>query len=269
MSFEESDFNENNNDKEILVKKSTFNGLVVGLIVLVGITTFFAGSYFINLNSDQISSDDLDKAIAKLELKLLQNQLPTNQPTEPVKISADDDPFFGNPDAPITIIEFSDFQCPFCARFHTQTLPAIFTEYIEQGKVKLVFRDFPILRIHSNALSASVAAECANDQGDFKGMHDILFEKQNEWNQLETVEALSLFSQYASNMQLDQESFDSCLTSGKHISEIRKDLDDGRDYGVSGTPGFFVGNDQIGYVELKGAQPFESFKKIIDAQLDA
>jgi len=118
-------------------------------------------------------------------------------------------------------------------------------------------------------LPAAVAAGCANDQGKFKEMHDKLFQKQNEWNKVETVDALSLFSQYASNMQLEHETFDSCLTSGKHIPEIRKDLDDGRNYGVSGTPGFFVGNDQIGYVELKGAQPFESFKKVIDAQLDA
>jgi len=268
MSSDEPNFHLNK-DEEISVKKSTFNGLIIGLIVIVGIAAFFAGSFISSRDSDNISSEDLDKAIAKLELKLLQNQLPTNQPQEPVKISADDDPFFGNPDAPITIVEFSDFQCPFCARFHAQTLPSILEEYIDQGKVKLVFRDFPIQSIHPNALPASVAAECANDQGKFKDMHDILFENQNEWNKLETADALSLFSQYASNMQLEQESFDSCLTSGKHISEIRKDLDDGRNYGVSGTPGFFVGNDQIGYVELKGAQPFESFKKVIDAQLDA
>jgi len=268
MSSDESNF-DLNTDGKISVKKSTFNGLIIGLIAIVGIAAFFAGSYITSMNSEQITSEDLDKAIAKLELKLLQNQLPTNQPKEPVKISADDDPFFGNPDAPITIVEFSDFQCPFCARFHTQTLPSILEEYIDQGKVKLVFRDFPIQSIHPNALPASVAAECANDQGKFKDMHDTLFEKQSEWNKVETVDALSLFSQYASDMQLEQETFDSCLTSGKHISEIRKDLDDGRDYGVSGTPGFFVGNDQIGYVELKGAQPFESFKKVIDSQLDA
>ncbi len=91
--------------------------------------------------------------------------------------------------------------------------------------------------------------------------------KQNEWSRQETANALSLFSQYATKIQLQQERFDSCLISGKYIEEIKKDLDDGRDYGVTGTPGFFVGNDQIGYVELKGAQPFDSFKKIIDVQL--
>ena len=168
-----------------------------------------------------------------------------------------------------TIIEFTDFQCPFCARFHTQTLPLILEEYIEQGKVKLVVRDFPIQSIHPNAVPASVASECANEQGKAKEMHDMLFYNQNEWSKQETANALSLFSQYATEIQLEQETFDSCLISGKYIEEIKKDLDDGRDYGVTGTPGFFVGNDQIGYVELKGAQPFDSFKKVIDAQLDA
>ncbi|WP_420545879.1 DsbA family protein [Nitrosopumilus sp.] len=254
-------------EDKVSVKKSAFNGLVAGLIIIVGIAAFFAGSYTANLSSNQLTQEDLDQAMAKLELKLLQNRLPTEQAMPPVKISADDDPVIGDPNAPITIIEFSDFQCPFCARFHVQTLPSIYEEYIEQGKVKLVFRDFPIQNIHPNALPAAVAAECANEQGKFKDMHDILFETQSQWNKIETVAALSLFSQYASDMQMDQEKFESCIASGKYIEEIRKDLEDGRDYGVSGTPGFFVGNDEIGYVELKGAQPFESFKKIIDAQL--
>ena len=268
MSSEDYEDIQNNKENSV-VKKSTFNGLIISLIVIVGITSFFAGYYVSDFNSNQITEQDLDDAIAKLELKILQNQLPTKQPTSTVKISADNDPIIGNPDAPITIIEFSDFQCPFCARFHIQTLPLILEEYIEQGKVKLVFRDFPIQSIHPNALPASVAAECANEQGKFREMHDMLFDNQSQWNKLETNDVLSMFSSYAFEIQLDQEIFDSCLTSGKYIEEIRKDLDDGRDYGVSGTPGFFVGNERIGFVELKGAQPFESFKKIIDAQLEA
>jgi len=263
------DFELNQKNGEISVKKSTFKGLIIGLILVVGVAAFFAGSYTSNLNSNQISEEDLQDAIAKLELKVLQNQLSTSQPKLPMKISADNDPIIGNPDAPITIIEFTDFQCPFCARFHTQTLPLILEEYIEQGKVKLVVRDFPIQSIHPNAVPAAVASECANEQGKVKEMHDMLFYYQNEWSRQETADALSLFSQYAAEIQLEQETFDSCLISGKYIEEIKKDLDDGRDYGVSGTPGFFIGNDQIGYVELKGAQPFDSFKKIIDAQLDA
>ena len=267
MSSDEFDHMQKHNDVTS-VKKSTLNTMIIGLIISVGVAAFLLGAYVSEPNSDQITKEDLDKALAKLELKLLQNQLPTKQAAAaPVKISADDDPIIGNPDAPITIIEFSDFQCPFCARFHVQTLPQILDEYVEQGKVKLVFRDFPIQSIHPNALPASAAAECANEQGKFKEMHDTLFEKQNEWNKLATADAISLFSTYASDIQMDQSTFDSCLTSGKYIDEIKNDLDDGREYGVSGTPGFFIGNDDVGYVELKGAQPFESFKKVIDIQL--
>jgi len=262
------DFELNQNNGKISVKKSTFRGLIIGLVLAVGVAAFLAGSYTSNLNSNQISEEDLQDAIAKVELKLLQNQLPTSQPRLSMKISVDNDPIIGNPDAPITIIEFTDFQCPFCARFHIQTLPLILEEYIDQGKVKLVIRDFPIQSIHPNAVPASVASECANEQGKAKEMHDKLFYNQNQWGEQETANALSLFSQYATEIQLDQETFDSCLTSGKYIEEIKKDLEDGRNYGVSGTPGFFIGNDQIGYVELKGAQPYDVFKKIIDAQLE-
>ena len=267
IKSDETEFNEINNGK-ISIKKSTFNGLIISVIGIAIIATFFAGVYVSNFDSNQVSEEELQEAISKLELKLLQNQLPTGQPTPIVKISADDDPVIGDPNAPISIIEFSDFQCPFCARFHIQTLPSILEEYVDQGKVKLIFRDFPIQNIHPNALPASVAAECANEQGKFKEMHDKLFDNQKEWSGLETANAMLLFSQYALEIGLEQEIFDSCLTNGKYIEEIRNDLNDGRTYGVSGTPGFFIGNDQIGYVELKGAQPFESFKKVIDAQLN-
>ena len=254
-----------NNEK--IIKKSTYNIIIISVIITIGIAAFFAGSYTTNLNSDQILQEEFKNEIAKLELKILEKELPTKQPTSPVKISADNDPIIGNPNAPITIIEFSDFQCPFCARFHIQTLPAIMNEYINDGKVKLVFRDFPIQSIHPNAVPASIAAECANEQGKFKEMHDILFEKQNEWSKKNTDNVIILFNQYALKLGLEEGKFNSCLKNGKYIEEIQKDLDDGRTYGITGTPGFFIGNDEIGFVELKGAQPFESFKKVIDSQL--
>jgi len=252
---------------EKIVKKSTFNVLIITIILITGVAAFFAGSYTSNFNSDKISQEELENAMAKLELKILEKQLPTNQPTIPLKISLGNNPVIGNPNAPITIIEFSDFQCPFCAKFHLETLPTIMDEYINKGTVKLVFRDFPIQNIHPNAVPASVAAECANEQGEFKQMYHTLFEKQQEWSNLETPYAIELFNQYASEILLDKEKFDSCLRNAKYIKEIQKDLDDGRTYGVTGTPGFFIGNEEIGFMELNGAQPFESFKKIIDSQL--
>lgn len=266
--MESDDISEKKEDM-IQVKKSSFNGLVIGLIAAVGVAAFFAGSYVSGLDSNQITQKDLSDAMAKLELKMLQNQLPSSQPKQPVKISADDDPVRGNADASITIIEFSDFQCPFCARFHIQTLPLLLENYIDAGKAKLVYRDFPIQGIHPNAIPAAAAAECADEQGKYWEYHDKLFENQNQWNQLETPDAVSIFGQYAKEIELNQEQFDVCLTTGKYIDEIRKDLDDGREYGVSGTPGFFIGNEELGFVELKGAQPFENFQKVLDLQLNA
>jgi protein-disulfide isomerase len=247
------------------INKSSSKGITIGIMIAIGVTAFFAGMYVTNAN--YISQEELDESISKLELKMLQDRLDKNQPMVPVKISSDNDPVIGSQDAAITIIEFSDFQCPFCARFHIQTLPIIMDEYINEGKVKLVFRDFPIQSIHPNAVPASVAAECANEQEKFKEMHDILFERQKEWSNQETSGAIELFNQYAREMELKEEQFESCLTSAKYVEEIQKDLNDGRTYGITGTPGFFIGNDEIGFVELKGAQPFESFKKVIDSQL--
>ena len=260
-------FEEISKKDERILKRSTYNILIISIIITIGIAAFFAGAYLTNLNSDQISQEEFENEIAKLELKILENQLPTKQPSIPLKISTDNDPVIGKLNAPVTIIEFSDFQCPFCAKFHLETLPLIMNEYINEGQVKLVFRDFPIQSIHPNALPASLAAECANEQGKFKEMHDVLFENQKEWNKQSIDNVIITFNQYASGMGLDGNTFDSCLKNGKYVEEIQKDLNDGRTYGISGTPGFFVGNDQIGFIELKGAQPFENFKKVIDNQL--
>ena len=241
--------------------------MLVGLVAVVAVAAFFAGYYISDMGSDKLTQEDLDEAMSDLELRLLQNMLPTVQPEPPIQISADNDPVLGSPNAPITIIEFSDFQCPFCARFSAQTLPLLSEQYIQTGTVKLVYRDFPIQNSHPNAVPAAVAAECANEQGHFKPMHDMLFANQAQWSGQDTSQAVALFNQYAGELQLDHEVFDTCLTTGKYVNEILMDLEDGRAYGVTGTPNFFIGNDDIGYVEITGAQPFESFKRILDAQI--
>jgi len=247
--------------------KSSNKGLILGLIIAVGAGAFFAGMFFANTGSETVTKSEFDQAISRIETKIDNLQM-VNTPLEIVKISKDDDPIRGDKNAPITIIEFSDYQCPFCARFHTQTLPVLLDEYINSGKVNLVYRDFPIQNIHPNALPAAVAAECADEQGRYWEYHDMLFENQNSWAGLEIGSAVAAFKQYAVDLNLSQDQFESCLDSGKYLEEIRKDLNDGRDYGVSGTPGFFIGNDQIGYVQVSGAQPFEAFKQIIDSQLN-
>lgn len=179
-----------------------------------------------------------------------------------ISVSVDDDPILGDPNAPINIIEFSDFECPFCGRFYSQTLPQLKTEYLDTGQAKLIYRDFPLSQIHPKAQFAGEAAECADDQGKFVEFHDLLFENQQQWisGDVETV-----FASFGQQIGLDGGEFSSCLDSGKHKSEVQKDLQDGIAAGVSGTPTFFIGNDEVGYQKLVGAQPFSAFQAAINA----
>ena len=167
-------------------------------------------------------------------------------------VLSDDDPFMGSADAPITIVEFSDFQCPFCAKFQSETLNQIKERYVNTGKVKLVYRDFPLNSIHPDAQKAAEAAECADDQGKFWEYHDILFDNQ-------VALKVSNLKSYAQQLGLDTATFNDCLDSGKHKEEVTKDLNDGSVYGISGTPGFLI-NGQV----ISGAQPFSSFENIIE-----
>ncbi len=166
----------------------------------------------------------------------------------------DDDPMLGDKDAPVIIVEFSDFECPFCKRFHDETLPKIKEQYIRTGKVRFVYRDFP-LPFHPDAQKTAEAAECADDQGQFWAYHDELFENQQALG----TEKLK---QYAQDLSLDMEEFNSCFDSGKHADEVKADLKDGANSGVSGTPTFFIGDELV-----SGAQPFSVFKTVIDAKL--
>ena len=176
----------------------------------------------------------------------------------------DDDPMKGNPNAPLTIVEFSDFQCPFCSRFYHDTLSQIDQNYIQTGKVKLVYRDMPLENLHANAFAAHVAAECANKQGKFWNYHDILFEKQIEWKSLSPIDVKSKFIEYSQSLSMSKSSFESCLNNPSISDEIRKDMSDASQYGVSGTPTFFIGNEKLGFTMLVGAQPYPAFQATID-----
>ena len=256
-----------NSGGKISIKKSTFRGLLISLVAVSIVAAFFAGSYFV-LKSEETSKMELSEAIKKLELKISDNQ-PSNVPNvKPIMVSTDDDPVRGSSDAPITIIEFSDFQCPFCSRFHNETLPTILEQYVDTGKVKFVYRDFPIQSSHPNAMPAAAASECAHEQNKYWEYHDALFERQQTWNNLKLADSIDTFKNIAKEFNLNEDQFNSCLDSGKYIEEINKDLRDGTNYGITGTPGFFVGNEKNGFVKLIGAQPIEAFKKIIDSQLN-
>lgn len=232
------------------------------ILATATLVAFIAG-YFLGNESSNI--DVLEQKIKSLEEKI--NDSEKLGAISEVKISKGDDPILGNPDAPISIIEFSDYQCPFCARFYTQTLPILETEYIEKGEVNFIYRDFPIQN-HPNARPAALASECADEQGQFWGYHDILFEKQDIWKGLDLGTVISTFKDYAKELNLNQEIFDSCLDSEKYSDEVDSDFADGRSYKISGTPTFFIGNEEIGYSSVFGAKSFYDFQEIIDGKLD-
>ncbi|MEK7404822.1 MAG: thioredoxin domain-containing protein [Acidobacteriota bacterium] len=158
----------------------------------------------------------------------------------------------GDPNAPVTIVEFSDFQCAYCKNTQT-TLKNILTKY--NGRVKLAYMDFPLREIHPLAQTAAEAARCAGEQGKFWEFHDALFADQSKLREAD-------LAAHARALGLDEKSFQSCLASGKYKPKVEADLQEGSKAGVAGTPGFFING-----VFLSGAQPQAEFEKIIDTQL--
>jgi len=170
------------------------------------------------------------------------------------EVSIDDDAILGDPDAPITIVEFSDYGCPFCGRHFLQTMPSIKSEYIDKGLVKVVYRDFAFKGENSQQLAA--AAECAgesNGDAGFYEIHDYIFRNQG-------MQAAQVVA-HAQSLGYGAE-FDNCFESGDMIDEVQADFEDAKAYGVNSTPTFFINGEK-----LVGAQPFEAFKQVIDSQL--
>ncbi|MEK7503658.1 MAG: thioredoxin domain-containing protein [Patescibacteria group bacterium] len=155
----------------------------------------------------------------------------------------------GNFNAPVTLVEFSDFECPFCERIFP-TMNKILNDY--DGKVRLVYKQFP-LSFHPNAQKAAEASECASEQGKFWEYHDKLFEGQPSGFSVDK------FKQWAGVLGLNAAQFNSCLDGGKYAQKVQKDFQEGQQKGVNGTPATFV-NGQF----VSGAQPYENFKQIID-----
>ncbi len=247
----------NNLDMKTTIKNNLLISVSSALIVV-----FFLG-YFVGEEVGQDTArqqelENYEQRISKLDISKVETFY---------DISKDNDPILGDPDAPISIIEFSDYQCQFCARFYSDTLPLLNSQYIETGKVNLIFRDFPIQKIHSNAMPTALASECANEQGKFWEYHDMLFETQDAWKQNKSDEIILTLKQFTKELNLNQEQFDSCLDSGKYAEEVNQDMADGRKYVVTGTPTFFVGNEEVGYSSIFGAQSFSDFRIMIDEKL--
>jgi protein-disulfide isomerase len=235
-------------------KDGKINPWMVSTFLLLGIVIGVSVSQGYNLifkkNPVQQQSNNVQQ----------QQQQQNDEPVFVANVSTDDDPYLGSDDAKVTIVEFSDYQCPLCYRFFIQTFEQLKKDYIDTGKVNFVFRDFPLIGKHLQALKAAETANCALDQEKYWEMHELIFTKIQDWSANE--KASDLFKTYASDLGLDTVKFNDCLDTDKYVEEIAKDINDGKEYGVRGTPYFYV-NGRL----IPGAMAYASFKQIIEEEL--
>lgn len=226
--------------------------------------------------AQQTSIDDLKSQVETLnqnmkamqkdleEIKvLLQNRIHVGPPQN-ATLDLGDRPSKGESTARLTLVEFLDYQCPYCGRFSRETMPQIDQEYIQTGKVKYVVVNLPLDAMHKSAFKAAEAVACAGEQGKFWEMHERLFNNQ------ETIDQWKL---HAEAVGLDVGKFQECLDSGRQAAQVRSDVAEAHGAGVTGTPSFFLGytdpasNTIKTVTKLVGSQPYAAFKTAIDKQL--
>jgi len=176
----------------------------------------------------------------------------TQSPYTRYKIPSDGFYSIGPADAPITIVEFSDYQCPFCRRWHQQVYEPLLAAY--PGKIKFVYRNLPLTSIHPDAQAAAEAAMCAGEQNVYWQYHDKLFSSEVLGN--------GAYNQYAQELNLNMTNFDACLNNHKYQDAIKTDSDFALNLGISSTPTFFING-----LAIVGAQPLGVFKQVIDKEL--
>ncbi len=232
--------------------KKIILGTVISLVaVVVGLFVFAFVSAWWDVRQGKIPPELLDQILSEGGFTAIDNPAAnSNLAIDPSLLYTDDDPAKGNPNAKIKIVEFSDFQCPFCR----QAFPVI-RELLEKypDDIYFIYRDFPIDQIHPQARLAAEAGECAQDQGLFWPLHDQIFINQDRMG-------LNDILKYAQSVGMDMNKFAECLTSKKYAQEVEDDLQTGLRAGVKGTPTFFVNGQKI-----EGAIPFSVWERIIES----
>ncbi len=229
----------NDNDQEISKKLTEMSGQITALSADVG-------------------------AIKKILSALQKGEQGTPPPPPVTQVELDDDPVRGNVNAKVAIVEFSDYECPFCGRFHAQTLPSLKKDYIDTGKVQYIFRDFP-LEFHPHAINAAIVANCAGEQGAYWEMHDKLFVNQKRLGK-------ALYEELAKTLKLKTAPFEACLKDARQAKEVASDFAYGQSVGIEGTPTFFVGRIDgkklVNVIQIVGAQPPAVFAEAIESLLN-
>ena len=230
---------------------------------------FHLGAILVVLTSLNVSAAEITEQQAEAilnELKqirlLLEKQQAPNRansirpatPYETARITVGDGYSLGAGDAPLTLVEFTDYQCPFCSRFHRLTFPDLKKTYIDTGKIRFISRDLP-LEFHNNALLAARAARCAGEQDKYWELRDVLSSNPNNLSQQAILT-------YARDLSLDTKRLQTCLNSEQYRGDIQKDVTEAHAIGITGTPGFVLGrtsNHTLEGIKIVGAQPFALF----------
>jgi protein-disulfide isomerase len=230
------------NDDFVRMKRSHLYAMLLPLAFVVGL----ASGYIFWGRDDEaartVGNDDGSETVVVQE---------TGAPGEPTRfdIDLDDDPALGPEDAPIVIVEFSDFRCPYCRRFHEETFPDLLEAYPDQ--ILFVYRDFPVV----GGVEAAQASECADEQDAYWDYHDLLFSGGLELS-------TNAYLTYAEDLGLDMDEFNACMDEERYADEVEADARYAANLGANGTPTFFING-----IPLVGAQPLANFQQIIDAEL--
>jgi protein-disulfide isomerase len=240
-------------DEVLVIKRTTFNYFVIAIAFLV-VGVFIGATIAAPRGGSSVTAEMIATAVVQaLNSPNVARAAPTAGPAPFVNVSVDDDPAWGPEDAPVVMVEFSDFQCPFCGRFHQETYPRIREVYGD--RIRFVYRDLPLPQIHPDAILAAQAAECADEQGAFWPYHDLLFSNQQDLSR-------TALGSYATQLELSIEVFNQCLDTERYQQEVSSDMQAADSYGIRGTPTFFINGRPI-----VGAQPFEVFAAVIDEEL--
>jgi len=251
----------------ITVKKSQIYAVLLPIVFLIGLGAgYFVWGYegsgeSVALKQDEILSrlDDIEDLLLLGEVAAAGDPSPTEAPVDPDEIVRyeidiyEDDPTLGPEDALITMIEFSDYECPFCRRFYIETFGEIMTTY--EGQIRYIYKDFP-LSFHASARPAANAALCAHEQDAFWDYRGKLFSMEMSLDN-------DAYLQFAEDLNLDMDAFTECLEEDRYDDRVMADYNFAADLGVSSTPTFFING-----IPVIGAQPFEAFKQWIDFELE-
>lgn len=240
----------------LVIPRVVFNYVVIAItFFILGAVVSAAGSNALfNANSAEnrrLIDEAVSAAVAAGASSSANTASAEPDPNRVYDVSADDDPFIGPADAQVVMIEFSDFNCGYCGRFARETLNPLMEAY--KDRVKFVYRDYPILA--QSSLDAALAAQCAFEQGNFWDYHNALFNNQGSFGR-------DLYLQLAQEMAFDVESFTTCLDDQQYLNEIAADFNVAREFGLRGTPSFFINGRFI-----SGAQPYQVFAGMLDEEL--